>query len=332
MDLEQFKELTTSRQRRSLKRGFTDAQKALMKRITAGENNVKTHCRDMVIVPQMVGKTLRVYNGKEYLMVIIGAQMVGHYLGEFSHTRKGRYPQRAEVSAQPDQAKLSQQGKEMAKIQLQKDSGHTAIARALNLPVSTKQCVEICRSLRFKDISYAKKFVEEVSLLKRAVPYKRSVMNIAHKAGMSAGRYPQKAKKEILRLLKSVEANAQAKGLDVSNLKITKILANRASIPLTGERHGGATKRTHVEVEVREKFAKKKAEAKKLNRWSKKRRQKKLKKPLRQGKEEIKSEIKPEIKTEIKHDHKPEIKSAKPVHNAEPSSEELLRRAQRESS
>ncbi|MEK6853094.1 MAG: 30S ribosomal protein S19 [Nanoarchaeota archaeon] len=89
MDLEQFKELTTSRQRRSLKRGFTDAQKALMKRITAGENNVKTHCRDMVIVPQMVGKTLRVYNGKEYLMVIIGAQMVGHYLGEFSHTRKG---------------------------------------------------------------------------------------------------------------------------------------------------------------------------------------------------------------------------------------------------
>ncbi|MEK6863121.1 MAG: 30S ribosomal protein S19 [Nanoarchaeota archaeon] len=89
MDLEQFKELTTSRQRRSLKRGFTEAQKALMKRITAGENNVKTHCRDMVIVPQMVGKTLRVYNGKEYLMVIIGAQMVGHYLGEFSHTRKG---------------------------------------------------------------------------------------------------------------------------------------------------------------------------------------------------------------------------------------------------
>ena len=89
MDLEQFKELTTSRQRRSLKRGFTDAQKALIKRIAAGDNNVKTHCRDLVIIPQMVGKTLRVYNGKEYLMVIIGAQMVGHYLGEFSHTRKG---------------------------------------------------------------------------------------------------------------------------------------------------------------------------------------------------------------------------------------------------
>lgn len=89
LDMKEFMELTTSRQRRSLKRGLTEAQKALVKRITAGENNVKTHCRDMVIIPQMIGKTLRVYNGKEYLMVIIGAQMVGHYLGEFSHTRKG---------------------------------------------------------------------------------------------------------------------------------------------------------------------------------------------------------------------------------------------------
>ncbi|MEK6863120.1 MAG: 50S ribosomal protein L22 [Nanoarchaeota archaeon] len=220
----------------------------------------------------------------------------------------------------------------MAKTTNSTDSGHTAIARALNLPVSTKQCVEICRSLRFKDISYAKKFVEEVSLLKRAVPYKRSVMNIAHKAGMSSGRYPQKAAKEILRLLKSVEANAQAKGLDVSNLKITKILANRASIPLTGGRHGGATKRTHVEVEVREKFAKKKAEAKKVESMAKETAAKEIKEAAPAAQQEIKSEIKPEIKpeikTEIKHDHKPEIKSAKPVHNAEPSSEELLRQAQ----
>ena len=89
MDLKEFITLTTSRQRRSLKRGFTEAQKAFMKRITAGENNVKTHCRDMVIVPQMIGKTIRVYNGKEFLPIMINAAMIGHYLGEFSHTRKG---------------------------------------------------------------------------------------------------------------------------------------------------------------------------------------------------------------------------------------------------
>jgi small subunit ribosomal protein S19 len=89
LDLNEFMALVPSRQRRSLKRGFTEAQKALMKRVEAGENNVKTHCRDMIIVPQMLGKTLRVYNGKEYLPVMVTAQMLGHYLGEFSHTRKG---------------------------------------------------------------------------------------------------------------------------------------------------------------------------------------------------------------------------------------------------
>ena len=60
-----------------------------MERIAAGENNVKTHCRDMIIVPQMIGKTIRVYNGKEFLPVIIIGAMIGHYLGEFSPTRKG---------------------------------------------------------------------------------------------------------------------------------------------------------------------------------------------------------------------------------------------------
>ena len=89
LDLDEFMKLIPSRQRRSLKRGLTEAQQALMKRVESGENNVKTHCRDMIILPKMLGKTLRVYNGKEYLPIMITAQMLGHYLGEFSHTRKG---------------------------------------------------------------------------------------------------------------------------------------------------------------------------------------------------------------------------------------------------
>ncbi|HLD40081.1 MAG TPA: 30S ribosomal protein S19 [Candidatus Nanoarchaeia archaeon] len=89
LDMTEFMKLIPSRSRRSLKRGLTEAQKALMVRIEAGENNVKTHCRDMIIVPVMVGKTLRVYNGKEYVPVMIIASMLGHYLGEFSHTRHG---------------------------------------------------------------------------------------------------------------------------------------------------------------------------------------------------------------------------------------------------
>ncbi|MBI2103008.1 30S ribosomal protein S19 [Candidatus Woesearchaeota archaeon] len=88
LDLKQFSLLVPARQRRSLERGFTPFQKKLLRRLEAGENNVKTHCRDLIILPLMLGKTLRVYNGKEYVSLLIVPDMIGHYLGEFSHTRK----------------------------------------------------------------------------------------------------------------------------------------------------------------------------------------------------------------------------------------------------
>ena len=88
LNLKEFSLLVPARQRRTLERGFTVFQKKLLKRLETGENNVKTHCRDLIILPLMVGKTLRIYNGKEYFSVIIAPDMIGHYLGEFSHTRK----------------------------------------------------------------------------------------------------------------------------------------------------------------------------------------------------------------------------------------------------
>ena len=88
LDLNEFMELVSARQRRSLKRGFSDAQKRFLKRIENGENNVKTHCRNLIIIPQLIGKTVRIYNGKEYIPLIITAEMLGHLLGEFSHSRK----------------------------------------------------------------------------------------------------------------------------------------------------------------------------------------------------------------------------------------------------
>lgn len=130
--------------------------------------------------------------------------------------------------------------------------GHFAVARALDIPVSTKHCIEICRSLRYKNTAYAKRFLEDVADLKRAVPFKKFYKDTGHKAGMAAGRFPQKAAKELLALVKSVEANALVKGLNASDLKITKIIANKASIPLTGGRRRTATKRSHVEIEVKE--------------------------------------------------------------------------------
>ena len=88
LDLKVFMTMTSSRIRRSLKRGFTPAQKMLLKGVTENRQNLETHCRDMVIIPSMIGKIIKVYNGKEFLPVMVTGEMLGHYLGEFSHTRK----------------------------------------------------------------------------------------------------------------------------------------------------------------------------------------------------------------------------------------------------
>lgn len=141
-------------------------------------------------------------------------------------------------------------------------SEHLAKASAHSLPVSTKHCIELCRYLKYRPTLQAKKLLEEVIALRRAVPFQRFNQDMGHKAGMSAGRFPQKAARQLLKLVKSVEANAQFKGLNTSRLKIIKLLANQASIPLTGGRHRTATKRTHLEIEVMESLEKKATEKK----------------------------------------------------------------------
>ncbi len=92
MPLDEFVNLLPARQRRTLKRGLTPIQKKLMekiKKVKKGANiRIKTHCRDMIILPEMVGLTIFVHNGKEFQKVEIKPEMIGHYLGEFALTRK----------------------------------------------------------------------------------------------------------------------------------------------------------------------------------------------------------------------------------------------------
>jgi small subunit ribosomal protein S19 len=52
------------------------------------KNNVKTHRREMIVLPKMVGKTIQIHNGKGFESVTITEDMIGHYFGEFSLTRK----------------------------------------------------------------------------------------------------------------------------------------------------------------------------------------------------------------------------------------------------
>jgi len=88
LSLNELAQLLTSRQRRTIKRGFTEQQKILLKKLRSNKKNIETHCRDMIILPEMIGKIIKVHQGKDFVPVAIEADMIGHYLGEFVLTRK----------------------------------------------------------------------------------------------------------------------------------------------------------------------------------------------------------------------------------------------------
>lgn len=87
LTLKEFAEIVPSRIRRTIKRGFRDSHKILLEKIKSKQKDIKTHCRDMIIVPEMIGKTILVYSGKDFKPVEITAEKIGHYLGEFVLSR-----------------------------------------------------------------------------------------------------------------------------------------------------------------------------------------------------------------------------------------------------
>ncbi|MEE9410508.1 MAG: 30S ribosomal protein S19 [Candidatus Heimdallarchaeota archaeon] len=98
MSMDEILDLLPSRRRRSLSRQefWTPRRKKLLedirRAIEAQERGekivVRTHVRDMTILPEMVGVTVGVYNGSEFIEVEIKPQMIGHLLGEFSPSTK----------------------------------------------------------------------------------------------------------------------------------------------------------------------------------------------------------------------------------------------------
>ncbi|MGC9517367.1 MAG: 30S ribosomal protein S19 [Methanomicrobiales archaeon] len=97
MPLDNVIQLFPARQRRSLKKGFLPRQKKILEKIRKlkkQENKggrpqiIKTHCRDMIVLPEMVGLTFGIYNGKEFVQVEIQPEMIGCYFGEFALTRR----------------------------------------------------------------------------------------------------------------------------------------------------------------------------------------------------------------------------------------------------
>ncbi|KAI8851441.1 ribosomal protein S19-domain-containing protein [Chytridium lagenaria] len=97
MSSEQLVEIVHARARRRFQRGLKRKPMGLIKKLRkakkeAPENEkpevVKTHLRNMIIVPEMVGSVVGIYNGKTFNQVEIKPEMIGHYLAEFSLSYK----------------------------------------------------------------------------------------------------------------------------------------------------------------------------------------------------------------------------------------------------
>ena len=92
LPMDEFAKLLPSRQRRSLSRGLPPRHKKLLENLRRAHRalkkgkkvSVRTHDRDMVILPEMVELSVSIYNGKEFIPIEIRPEMIGHYLGEYS--------------------------------------------------------------------------------------------------------------------------------------------------------------------------------------------------------------------------------------------------------
>ncbi len=114
-----------------------------------------------------------------------------------------------------------------------KDELNSAKAMGYEMNISFKHAVEICREIRGRRIDEAIKIVEEIAKMKRTVPFRKYKKKVAHRSELEkwyAGRYPQKAAKQILRVLKNLKANAEYKGLEIEKLVITHAQAKKGRV------------------------------------------------------------------------------------------------------
>jgi large subunit ribosomal protein L22 len=130
---------------------------------------------------------------------------------------------------------------------------HMARAVARSVPISTKASIEICNSIRHKSVARAKTILKDAISLRKPIRYTRFREGAGHKPGMAAGKFPKKASEHILQLIEAVEANAQFKGINTSNLEIVHIAAQDAgNVWRYGRQRRRKMKSTTIEIMVAE--------------------------------------------------------------------------------
>ncbi|MBL7100871.1 MAG: 50S ribosomal protein L22 [Nanoarchaeota archaeon] len=166
-----------------------------------------------------------------------------------------------------------------------------------DLPVSTKHAIEICNFIRGKTLLKSKAFLKKVIAKKEALPFKRYKGDVGHKPGKTGpGRYPLNACQTILRLLESLEINAQNKGLDTAALYLKEVIPNKASnVWRYGRWRRRRRKLTHIFMLTEEAVKKKREkpkEEKKVKETKEEGSKEKKEEPKKIEKREAKSEVK----------------------------------------
>ena len=120
----------------------------------------------------------------------------------------------------------------------------TAVVRAYDIPVSTRHSIALCRFIKNKSPDLVIEQLSKVIKKKIAVPI---TGEIPHRKGMMSGRYPGKASKYLIKMVRNVVANAGVKGMDINNL-ILNAIPNKGSTTYHSGRRRGKFKRTHFTI------------------------------------------------------------------------------------
>lgn len=88
MSFEEFTALLPSDLRRKIRRGFTEQETIFLDKFRTNPKNIKTHCRDMIVLPEMIGEKISIYSGKEFVQINIADAMIAMKFGQLVPTRK----------------------------------------------------------------------------------------------------------------------------------------------------------------------------------------------------------------------------------------------------
>jgi large subunit ribosomal protein L22 len=163
------------------------------------------------------------------------------------HQNKSQSPQTSDNKSSTIKDTKPKKGLKEPKTSASHPKKEEAVAYGRNLHASKKHCIYISSFIKNKSIDKAIQDLQLVIEKRKAIPFKGE---IPHRKGMMSGRYPVKASKQIINILKALKGNSIINGLDLQKTKISIASANWSSRPLRS--NSRSFKRTNIILKAKE--------------------------------------------------------------------------------